>query len=486
MRTILSKSDPLPIDSSKNGTDPIYLVCQFFIHRDKSRRKEIQYCLQKNCENPLIHTIFLLNEKIYSEKELGVSDTRKIKQINIQKRLTFKSVFDFIRSESIHGFVVIVNSDIMVDHTIEKLHYSRLSTTKSMIALLRYEYDDVYVPFDTNCDQSKIFGPRADSQDTWIIHSSQNVPTNHLSLFDFPFGKPGCDNKMVFLFHFLGYRVYNDPVAIRTYHFHTTKLRDYGVTDTLLPIFEYLCPYGMDDAVYRDAATQTQNYTRWNFQDNDRFHDILTELMETNKPFVIPAVDNLLINSKRYDEVYQLCDYFFSRDGYSGQIKNFVESEKYTNHVFSNKNTLWESLRAIPNFMFCKPWIHALQGKRILIVSPYAAKIERNSRKKIYPMELFRENSFVFVKWDREIQPQNNIAMVSTELLKRSQEYDVALVDADAFTNVICCNLYKIGKSSIAMGNWLGLCFGIYNGTHENILNHVFRLFRNEKWVRVD
>ena len=180
MRVIHSKSLPIPVETEKTCIDPIFLVTQFFLHLDKKRRREIQYCLQKNCENPSIHTIYLLNEKIYTEEELGVSNQSsnqksKIKQINIRSWITFKHIFDFIESESLHGFVVAVNGDIMLDHTIEKLQYSQVHKTKSMIALLRYEYDDVYVPFETNCNQAKLFGPRGDSQDTWIIHSSQNL-----------------------------------------------------------------------------------------------------------------------------------------------------------------------------------------------------------------------------------------------------------------------------------------------------------------------
>ena len=98
MSVIHSKSQAIPFESEKTCTDPIYLITQFFLPKDSRRQKEVQYCLRKNCENPWIHTIYLLNEKIYSEKELGVTSKHmeKIQQINIAKWIEFYDVFVFI------------------------------------------------------------------------------------------------------------------------------------------------------------------------------------------------------------------------------------------------------------------------------------------------------------------------------------------------------------------------------------------------------
>ena len=90
-----------------------------------------------------------------------------------------------------------------------------------MFALLRYEYnqDDI--------NKSLIFGPRFDSQDTWIFHSNFIPKKDEEKVFNFEFGKPGCDNKFIYLLNILGYEVLNDPGLIKTYHVHTTELRDY-------------------------------------------------------------------------------------------------------------------------------------------------------------------------------------------------------------------------------------------------------------------
>lgn len=494
MHVIHSKSLPIPVETEKTCTDPIFLITQFFLHRDKKRRREIQYCLQKNCENPSIHTIYLLNEKIYTEEELGVSNQSsnqksKIKQINIRSWITFKHIFDFIESESLHGFVVAVNGDIMLDHTIEKLQYSQVHKTKSMIALLRYEYDDVYVPFETNCDQAKLFGPRGDSQDTWIIHSSQNLSVSNRKLFAFPFGKPGCDNKMVFLFHFLGYEVYNDPIAIKTYHFHRAQNRDYKASDRLNPVFEYLSPYGIEDVIYKHVPVYTQNYTRWNMKDSQRFRKPLSDLVQRHiqEPFVIPVVDNLIVNGQRFDQVFSRCDYYFSRDVYHEEMKLFGDSENYVNTKFPNKLKVWESLRNIPYFIFHDPWTLALQNKRLLIVSPYAEEIQENRSSFAYPVSLFKNNMFVYVKWHTKRNPEQMLSQMRQILQELVNAYDIALIDAGDCTNMVANDVYTLGKSAISVGSGLSLMFGMYTDVHVQTKEYsdFFKGFKNEYWMKV-
>lgn len=54
-----------------NYSNDIVLIQQFHIPKDTPRAKEIQDTLIKNSNNPYIKTIYLLNERIYTPKELG-------------------------------------------------------------------------------------------------------------------------------------------------------------------------------------------------------------------------------------------------------------------------------------------------------------------------------------------------------------------------------------------------------------------------------
>ena len=50
---------------------------------------------------------------------------------------------------------------------------------------------------------------------------------------NFEFGKPGCDNKISYIFSNNNYICYNEPLKIRTYHYHTTQVRNYNRNDII-------------------------------------------------------------------------------------------------------------------------------------------------------------------------------------------------------------------------------------------------------------
>ena len=56
---------------------------------------------------------------------------------------------------------------------------------------------------------------------------------------NFYLGAPGCDNAFAYLFNQFGYKLYNEPTIIKTYHYHTKESRsNYTVSRVILP---YLC-----------------------------------------------------------------------------------------------------------------------------------------------------------------------------------------------------------------------------------------------------
>ena len=370
-----SKSKPLPVSNKTPliETDPIYIITQFFIHKDPFRQRELVYCLQKNVSNVHVHQIYLLNERIYTSTELGLTkkQMKKIKQINIKTRILFRHIFDYIETESMNGIIVALNSDIMLDNSIEILRKTTaFQTHPTLITTLRYEYEDVYVPFETNCQQSKLFGPRGDSQDSWIIHSRHNIVPEHRALFDFPFGKPGCDNKMVFLFHYLNYEVYNDPLKIKTYHFHSNPKRDYTIKDRLQPIFEYFGPAEVEDVVYNHAIQNTQNYSRWNFEDNDKFRSMLNGI---SSPFLF--LDLTVASTSSHDSsidesvMYESCTGYFAPDVYHSSFGSVKDKLMILLRTYPQKQWIWSELQTLSHFRYRNPWTNALTSKRILQIT---------------------------------------------------------------------------------------------------------------------
>jgi len=310
---------------SKANKDPIHVFCQFFLPKTADRVVEIQKCLRFNIENPCIAKVYLLNERIYTEEEMGIVDSSakdkaKIVQSNLGRRLKFSDVFAYIDDQDIKGYNVIINSDIFLDKSIEKLQKSDIHKEKKMIALLRYEYDP------TNIVKSKIFGPRHDSQDTWILHSNFNIRPEHRKVFDFEFGKPGCDNKITYLMAILGYEVVNDPTFIKTYHVHSNQSREYTILDRVNEPFALVVPYGYpnDKIVHSmsinlvELAPRTKDFGEVKFDDNILLHDYVKGRLDKGQRFIIPRVAIMENNfaifgeiSKKNERVEQpVVDYF--------------------------------------------------------------------------------------------------------------------------------------------------------------------------------
>jgi glycosyltransferase involved in cell wall biosynthesis len=230
-----------------NSDNKIFLIQQYFIHSDKNRQKELDYCIKTNSENPFIDEIFLLNEEIYKSKILI---SNKITQSQIYRRIKFSDVLRFIKY-NLDGYVIFSNSDIFFDKSIELIKYSTLNSEKSIETLCRFEYDGKK-KLDDCILKSK---PRFNCQDTWIVHSKfiKELSNNDITKFNFDLGVPGCDHKLLYEINNLGFIVYNNPNKLRSYHYHSSQIRNYD-SKNLLDL-----PFAYSDPVV-DNLTKNQDF----------------------------------------------------------------------------------------------------------------------------------------------------------------------------------------------------------------------------------
>jgi hypothetical protein len=209
-------------------------ITQYYVPSQSKRAKEIDICLRKNIENNLIDEIVLLNESDLSHKYKYSS---KIKQVVIGKRLFYDDVIRWV-NESVDSntIVVFANADIYTDTTLRNLYSTNLDNT--FLALLRYE-------------GGKIFGPRADSQDTWVITSDsvkqRSTQWNYDSLH-FSFGVSGCDNAITCEMLRMKYLVVNPALTIQTHHVHDSEIRTYDKDEIVdKSVYLYIEPTGLHD-----------------------------------------------------------------------------------------------------------------------------------------------------------------------------------------------------------------------------------------------
>jgi hypothetical protein len=210
----------------ENGIKPnrAWMVTQYFKHKDKKRSREIKECLVRNCECPHIDRIVLINERDYSAEWRGVKGSEKIQQIVIGKRLTYADFLRFSVEKVPTGvYVTLCNADIYFGDSL--LDLWKVNMADKMLGLLRW--DTPGAP-----EIATIFGPRADSQDSWVFLSdSIKERVWDLKQFEFQLGQAGCDNAFAGLILRQRFLLANPALTFKTYHIHESGVRSYSKAD---------------------------------------------------------------------------------------------------------------------------------------------------------------------------------------------------------------------------------------------------------------
>jgi hypothetical protein len=213
----------IPADAADTAYVPrMWLIQQYFRPSTNARRaREIQTCLQKNLECPLIDHVLLLNEMEYAD--LPVAHP-KLQTSVLGHRLTYYDIMRTIQERVPAGdYVAFANSDIYFDATLGQCWRIGMAEKSLCLALLRWE--------ETT---RELFGPRADSQDSWIV-ARDTVARMSITEddFGFPFGKSGCDNALALVMMRQRCLVANPAHSIHTWHVHASNHRTYDPRDIL-------------------------------------------------------------------------------------------------------------------------------------------------------------------------------------------------------------------------------------------------------------
>ena len=512
----VENSQKLNIGSDVNN-DKVNLFIQIFIPPSQVRRNEINTCLKNNVKNPFISRIYLMNERIYTDQELGASSDKLI-QVLTPRRMNYSDVFNYCDSIKIIGYIIIANADIFFNVTLENIFKSDIHLKPIMMAQLRYEYS--HSPLKIKLYENLVGA----SQDAWIYHSNFNNRLANNAAFNFMLGMPGCDNHITYLFKLLNFKLINDPAAIMCFHYHSSNIRSYSKNDKIPAPYLLVSHYG------NKKIPVDVNF----YEDNIYLHDYIKSRLDQNKKFIVPRIQgwaeniicsglydkknmtNIITNMKnnagvsltswnsisRYKynhlEAFRNCEMYagWSTTGcdkcylYMKPSHDFIE---YT--VCKNKTKLWaESVLDIYNFIkYDIVWTTALRGKRILIVSAFVETMKTKIPvlEKIYGRDLFPECSFIFIKppqlsgdcESRDWEIEFNLFCVELDSLKET--YDVALLSMGGLGNS-CANYIftNHGKSSIYIGGVLSMYFGIYSNRWIKEKSSILKMYMNEHWSR--
>lgn len=222
----------------------LWWVTQYYTPTNAKRKMEIQKCLDRNAQSQIIDKIVLLNEK--REPLPSKEKTRvPIEEIIIGKRLTYADVIQKASTFPKDVIVAFANADICIDDESWRQLW-QVNMEKKFLAILRYD-----VPSSGDVRKAEIFGPRADSQDTWVVRVAdldQVSKNEELAKFNFNFGRMGCDNAIALEMLRQKFLVVNPAFSLKTWHFHNSGVRSYDKDDVIeRPVFHYVKPSGFHD-----------------------------------------------------------------------------------------------------------------------------------------------------------------------------------------------------------------------------------------------
>lgn len=227
----------LSIHETHPAPEPLVLIQQYYKPADKARAKELYKCLVKNLECEYIDKIYLFVESF--NLQVPPDPEKKIIQMLLKSRLSYADCIYLIKEKIGAGhFVAFANADIYLDRTWKSVWSVNLKDV--FIALLRWE---------ENGGEPELFGPRNDSQDTWLIHSDSVLSrTWDFNAINIPFGKSGCDNAILIEFLRNRFRVVNPAMNLRTIHVHKSEYRTYEKADIVdRPNYMFVEPTGIHE-----------------------------------------------------------------------------------------------------------------------------------------------------------------------------------------------------------------------------------------------
>lgn len=192
---------------------PINLITPYFESGTLERQDELNRCLENNANNELIARIILLID----DDSTPPVKSSKITVERVETRATYLDWFTVSEKFKLTGAVILANSDIYFDETVEFVHEA-IASPLSLMALSRWEVIDGSFELHANPQWS---------QDCWAYRPVLGISQEIKNRLGFPLGVPRCDSKLSYVFATHGWCVKNPCNFIKSFHLHETDQRHY-------------------------------------------------------------------------------------------------------------------------------------------------------------------------------------------------------------------------------------------------------------------
>jgi len=142
------------------------------------------------------------------------------------------------------------------------------------------------------------------------------------------------------------------------------------------------------------------------------------------------------------------------------------------------------------------PWTHALKGKKVLVIHPFATTIEKQYKKRDLLFDkknILPEFELKTIKAIQTLGGNNSVYNTWFEALNfmKSEidkcDFDICLIGCGAYGFPLAAHVKRLGKQAIHIGGSLQLLFGIRGNRWENPdynSKHSYLSLMNSHWVR--
>lgn len=171
-------------------------------------------------------------------------------------------------------------------------------------------------------------------------------------------------------------------------------------------------------------------------------------------------------------------------------LGSWLEEERYVTSSLSNaKQVVLEDLEP---FFTPKPWTHALAGKKVLVVHPFAQTIARQYEKRelLFPDGLLPQFELQTIKAVQSVAGASTGFKDWFEALDHmknqidTSDYDVAIIGCGAYGLPLAAHVKRSGKKAIHMAGATQLLFGIKGKRWESYVVWPYMNLFNKHWVR--
>ena len=175
-------------------------------------------------------------------------------------------------------------------------------------------------------------------------------------------------------------------------------------------------------------------------------------------------------------------------------LASYVYCERYVERYLSNCQKVNLDGYYAP-FLYDHPWTRCLEGKRVLVIHPFAHSIAKQyaQRELLFgnPEVLPRFKSLRIIKAVQSIAGNNcdfpdwfaALDYMKQEMGK--EDFDIALIGCGAYGFPLTVHAKRLGKIGIHLAGWTQMLFGIYGKRWLEDQPQYARII-NEHWIRPD